>query len=486
MNEKIITILKTFTEDDVKDFKKFIVSPYFSRGRNFEKYFAAIMKFYPNFEIDKEKFFKSYFGKKNDADGKQSKLLRTLNHDFTKMLEDYIAVDSMNKLRFYNNYLLLEGYSYRGLYVFADEKNEDVMKINEDLDTGYIKDIQMLLLRNLSGHFKSQLNKNSEIYGNVERQSERLLNLLFSFSNQIVNSFRVNNISFKIPEKTEQLTLFFNCFDFEFFLDNLRPDYPDYKMIRLNILLLCSNIENNKFTNLYKKLNQFYMEAFDEMDTREKMNYFMLIMNYYTANQSEEIIRMKFEFVRFALSKKLFPNGELKYVNTGAYKMFLLAGLHAMELDWTDEFIKEYIELIIPEDKENMLNYSNAYIKHYRGNYINSLDYISRYKFEKEVFTNDMKLMQLKNYYELAKQSESYLENLEYSMDAYAHFLVENKKVSEFYKTSGKNFISGMRLLVKLRFGSAKRKKEDIKFDLEKFKSETNNLWLISKINEML
>lgn len=444
------------------------------------------MKFYPHFEIEKDKFVKSYFGKKDDAEGKQSKLLRTLNHDFTKLLEDYIAVDSMKNLTFYNNYLLLEGYSYRGLYNFADDKNEEVMEAKEDLDTGFIKDIQMLLLQNLAGHFKSQLNKNSEIYGIVEQQSERLLSLLFSFSNQIANSLRVNNISYKVPGKTEQLTLFFNSFDFEYFLENLRPDYPEYKKIRLNIILICIHIENKKFINLYKKLNQFYTEAFDEMDVREQMNYFMHIMNYYTAHQSEEIIRMKFEFVRFALSKKLFPNGELKYVNTGAYKMFLLAGLHAMELEWTYEFIKEYIALIIPEDKENMLNYSNAYIEHYRGDYIKSLDFISRFKFENEVFTNDMKLMQLKNYYELANQSESYLENLDYAIDAFSHFLVENKKVSEFYKTSGKSFISGMRLLIKLKFGSAKRKKEDIKYDLEKFKSETNNLWLISKIKELL
>jgi len=486
LNEKIITILKTFNEEQIKDFKKFIASPYFSRGRNFEKYFSSLMKFYPGFNIDKEKFFKSYFGKKDDAEGKQSKILRTLNYDFAKLLDDYIAVDTMKNLKFYNNYLLLEGYSYRGLFGFADEKMNEVAEAKEDLDSGFVKELQMLLLKNLEGHFKNQTNKNSEIYGVVEDQSELLITLLFSYSIHLLNSIKVNANSFIISKKTEQLSLLLNSFDFENFLNNLRTDFPDYKKIKLSIVLICILLGNKKFENYYKKLNGLFMDAYDELDLRDKLNYFMQVLNYYTSHQSEEVIRLKFELVKSALEKKLFPNGEMKNLNPGPYKMFLLAGLHAMELEWTDEYIKEFSQKIIPEDRENMLHYSHAYIEHYRGNFLKSLEFISKFKFEHEVYTHDMKLMQLKNYYELAKQSESYLENLNYAIDAFAHFLVENKKVTEAYKASGKSFIAGMRLLIKLRFGSAKRKKEEIKFDLEKFKSETNNLWLMSKINEML
>lgn len=486
MNEKIISILKTFSEDDVKDFKKFIASPYFSRGRNFEKYFNSLIKFYPEFEIPKEKFFKIYFGKKEDEEGKQSKILRTLNHDFAKVLDDYITADSIKHLKFYSDYLLLEGYSHRGLYNLAHDKIPEVIESKEYFDTGFIKELQMLLLKNLESHYKNQLNKNSEIYNVVENQSEVLLSLIFSFSVHLLNSLKINGNSFNVQRKTEQLSLFLDNFDFEKFIENLRADYPDYKKIKLNIILVCILLNNKKFESSYKELNDLYIDAFDELDIRDKLNYFMHVLNYYTSYQSEEIIRMKFELVKFAISKKLFPNGELKFLNTGAYKMFLLAGLHAMELEWTDEFIKEYIELIIPEDKENIRNYSNAYIEHYRGNYLKSLDFITKFKFENEVFTHDMKLMLLKNYYELAKQSESYLENLDYSIDAFSHFLIENKKVSEYYRMSGKSFITGMRLLIKLRFGSAKRKKEEIKYDVEKFRTETNNLWLISKMKELL
>ncbi len=486
MNEKIITILKTFTAEDVKDFKKFIVSPYFSRGRNFEKYFTSLLKFYPGFEIDKNKFLKSYFGKKDDGDGKQSKILRTLNSDFAKVLDDYIAVDSFKRMKFYSNFILNEGYAFRGLYGMAEVKIDDTIASKEDLDPGYIKEMQMLLLKNLSAHFKSQQNKNSEIYDIVESETEDLLSFIFSISSHLKNSLAVNSRSFNISKETEQLSLFFENFDFENFLAKLRPDYPNYKKIKLDIIFLCILLKNNKFENMYIRLNELYMDTFDTLDIRDKMNYFMNVINYYTANQSEKIIPVKFEFVKFGLSKGLFPSGEMKYLNTGAFKMFLLSGLHAGDIDWAEKFIKEYTKKIHMDDRQNMLHYSNAYTAHYRKEYLKSLEFISKFKFENEVFTHDMKLMQLKNYYELAGQAESYIENLNYSIDAFSHFLKDNKRVSVFYRKTGREFISGIRLLSRLRFGSLKRDKQEIKYDLEKLQKETNNLWLMSKIKELL
>jgi hypothetical protein len=486
LNEKIISILKTFSISDVKDFKKFIASPYFSTGRDLSKYFNCLMKYHPEFEISKEKFFKNYFGKLDDAEGKQSKILRTLNSDFSKLLDDYISVDCLKKLNFYKNYLMIEGYSYRGLYELGEKKTEEALTLEEDLDSGFIKELQLILLKNLQSHFKGLTNKNHQIYDVVESQSEDLLSFLFNISSHLLNSFRVNGQAYKIEKNTEQLSLLMNNFNLDKFLEELRPDYPNYKKIKLDIILLCILLKNKKFENLYMKLNEVYMDTFDTLDRRHKMNYFTSVLNYYTDNQSEKTIQLKFEFIKFGLSQGLFPSGEIKYVNAGTYKMFMLAGLHVGDIKWTEAYVKEYIEKINPDIKENMLFYSNAYLAHYRCEYLNSLEYISGFKFEHEIFTYDMKLMQLKNYYELIKQSEAYLENMNYSIDAFSHFLKDNKKVSESYRGMGRDFIAGLRLLIKFNSVSTKKDKEEIKYDMNNFLNRTKNLWLISKMKELL
>ncbi|MBS1495126.1 MAG: hypothetical protein JST55_16590 [Bacteroidetes bacterium] len=487
MNEKIISVLKTFNSSDIKDFKKFILSPYFSTGRDLTKYYECIMKYHPDFEISKEKFLKSYFGKLDDKEGKQSKILRTLNSDFSKILDDYIAVDSLKNMNFYYNYLLIEGYSHRALYALGEKKAEETLLMEEDLDSGFIREIQMILLKNLIFHFKSLTNKNPEIYGVVESQSEDLITFFVNISSHLLNSLKVNSESYNIQRKTEQLSLLINNIELDKFLDNLRPDYPNYKKIKLDIILLCTMLKNKKFEHLYMKLNEVYMDTFDTLDHRHKMNYFTSVLNYYTANPSEQTIQLKFEFVKFGLSQGLFPSGEIIYINAGTFKMFMLAGLHAGDIDWTEKYIEEYAEKLNPDFKENMLNYSYAYLNHYKGDYITSLDYISKFRFANEVFTYDMKLMQLKNFYELMKQSESYLENINYAIDAFSHYLKDNKKVSENYRKSGKDFIAGMKLLVKFTaMLSDKEEKKKEMYDLEKFMSETKNVWLISKIKELI
>ena len=487
MNEKIVSILKTFNKSDIKNFKKFLDSPFFSVGRDLRKYYNCIIKYHPEFEIDKEKFLKKYFGKLDDEEGKQSKILRAVNSDFSKALDEYITVISMKSMNFYSNYLLIAGYSQRGLDEFGENKAEEVLSMVENADAGFIQRLQSILLKDLYRNFKSATNKNQEIYNVVESQSEDLLAFLFNFSSHMLNSLDVNSIIYNIQRNTEQLSLLMNNINFDVFLENLRTDYPNYKRIKLDIILLCALLKNKKFEHLYLKLNEVYMDTFDSLNTWSKMNYFTFVLNYYTLNLSEEIIPLKFEFIKFGLSQGLFPSGETKYVQVSSYKIFMLAGLHANDTEWTEKYIEEYLEKINPDIKNNMRLYSYAYLNHYKREYLESINFISEFKFENEVFTYDMKLMQLKNYYELAKDSGSYLESLNYSIDAFAHFLKENKKVSESYKIVGREFIAGLKLLIKARLSPInKDEKTDLDYSMEKFISETKNLWLISKMKELL
>lgn len=487
MNEKIISILKTFDKSDIKNFKKFLDSPIFSTGRDLTKYYDCIIKYHPEFEIDKDKFLKKYFGKLDDAEGKQSKILRAVNSDFSKALDEFITVISMKSMNFYSNYLLIEGYARRGLCELGEKKTEEVLSEEEDSDSVFTKKLQVILLKNLYKSFKSATNKNHEIYNVVESQSEDLLSFLFNISTDMLNSLKVNSVIFNIQQNSEQLSLLLNNINLDVFLENLRTDYPNYKKIKLDVILLCVLLNNKKFENLYMQLNEVFMDTFDSLNTWNKMNYFTFVLNYYTSNLSEKIIPLKFEFIKFGLSQGLFPTREMKYIHSSTYKIFMLAGLHAGDTDWTENYIEEYLEKVNPDIKENMRLYSYAYLSHYKREYLQSIDYISEIKYENEVITYDMKLMLLKNYYELAKSSGSYLESLNYSLDAFSHFLKENKKVSESYKIVGKKFIAGMKLLIKAGLSPlSKPEKIDLNYNMENFISETKNLWLISKMKELL
>ncbi|MBK8983686.1 MAG: hypothetical protein IPM38_15555 [Ignavibacteria bacterium] len=65
---RLVNILKTFTKEEIKEFEKFVASPYFSRGRNLSPFFSVIKKYYPEFYPDQysaEKIFRELFSGKN-------------------------------------------------------------------------------------------------------------------------------------------------------------------------------------------------------------------------------------------------------------------------------------------------------------------------------------------------------------------------------------------------------------------------------------
>jgi hypothetical protein len=485
MTEKITSILKTFSSDDVKDFKKFLASPFFQKGRNLTPYFNTLLKFKSGFNFDKEKIIRLYFGTLGSNE-KNASMLRTLNSDLSRALDDYLAACAFKEINFYKNYLLIEEYTSRKLYELGESKAEEIMAEKDNFDTGHIRELQMLLLMNAYSNCKGLLNKNAEMYAASERQSEELITLIFNLSSFLMNSLTVNKLIYNIKKNTEQLSPFLKNFNFEEFAKSLRHDFPNYKKIKLDMALICINISDKDTDNLHKYLSDLYMDAFDTLDTSDKMNFFLSIHNYYTKHEKEEMFNMKLELIKFALSKGLFPSGEVKYLGNGNLKMFMLAALYAKDIEWAESFLKEYIEKINPDFKENMRHYTSAYISHYKGEYTKSLEEISLYKFQNESFTFDMKLMQLKNYYGLAKQSESYLENLNYSLDSFTHFISDNKKVSEAYRIKGKGFIKDMRLLMKCAFDNhIFKNKDDIKFEMEKLYSATKNFWIKDQAKEL-
>ena len=487
MNDKIIAILKTFDNSDIKSFKKFLESPFFSTGRDLTKYYDCIIKFLPDYEVSKEKLLKKYFGKIDNEDGRQSKILRALNSDLAKALDEYIIASSLRGKNFYSKYLLIQGYSSRGLYELGEKKTEEVFSEEENMSASYIKKMQLILLKSFSINFKSTAHKNNEIYGEIENQSEILLSFLFSFFLDMLNSLNVNSIIYNIQSKSEQLTLLLNNINLDVFLENLRPDYPNYKKIKLDIVLLSSILKNNKFESYYAKLNELYFDVFDSLDASTKMHYFTYVLNYYSENTGKETIPKKFEFIKFALEKGLFAAGGLKYFHPSIFKVFMLAGLYANELGWTENFIIEYLEKMNPDVKDNMRLYSYAFLHHYKKEFLKSIEFISAFKFENEVFTYDMKVMLLKNYYELAKTSGEYLESLNYSLDAFAHYIKDNKRVSESYRTIGRKFIAGMKLLIKADFLSVtKEEKIDMHFEIEKFLEDSKDAWLTDKLENLL
>jgi hypothetical protein len=59
----LVQMMKSFTKDELKDFEKFIASPYFNKGRNLTPYLKILIKILPGYSGQKhnQEFFRKLY-----------------------------------------------------------------------------------------------------------------------------------------------------------------------------------------------------------------------------------------------------------------------------------------------------------------------------------------------------------------------------------------------------------------------------------------
>ncbi|MEO8399591.1 MAG: hypothetical protein ABI550_07230 [Ignavibacteriaceae bacterium] len=96
LNSSIIEILKTFSKQQIKEFRDFVDSPYFNKKSGVTKLFEHIKKYYPGFESDKlirENIWRTIFPGKKYNYG----VMKNLVYGLTKLAEEFISLSYINK-----------------------------------------------------------------------------------------------------------------------------------------------------------------------------------------------------------------------------------------------------------------------------------------------------------------------------------------------------------------------------------------------------
>lgn len=109
VKSKLVTILKTFTLEELKRFDKFIASPYHNTGRNLKPLLKAVTKYHPNYPADKltdEKILKlmKISGKSNGKN--TSSQLNVRFSELTKLAKNFAVIErSINNSYIYSKTL---------------------------------------------------------------------------------------------------------------------------------------------------------------------------------------------------------------------------------------------------------------------------------------------------------------------------------------------------------------------------------------------
>jgi hypothetical protein len=485
LKSKFIDIIKTFSKEELKQFKDFLRSPFHNTNQNVVKLFDIIRKYLPEFEsasLEKENLFKKlYPGKKyNDT------VMRILSSDLLSLAEEFLSYRRYKKNPFTEKKFLLEELKERkGDALFNKHFKEAEALLNKE---GSIDETYFL------NRYELETAKVNFLIS-ADRQDESGAHLLKT-GEYLVNFFLMNvlNISQELTEHEEVLNekydfnladMILKNTDLEKVMAYLKErNYEYYHVLEIYYYMnRCagSKTEVKNYALLKdaigRNLGQFRSEA--------QYNLFLILesccitlMRYGIGIDYADLMNV----YEMMLEYKIFSDNRKNFMQANLFRNIFYTSVALKKYEWAEKFVNDYHSYLLPEQRADMFNYTKSVLNFERKRFAEALEQISKVNYNFFVFRYEAKTLTMKILYEL-KLFEQALSLI----DSFSHFLLKNKKVPEIYKRQFMNFLKYCRTLIK----KSQRKEQFSSLDAAELKKQIsgekeiiNKTWLLEKAEE--
>ena len=482
-NYTIIQALKSLNKAELREFGRFVASPYYNGRKEVTKFFNELKKFYPdfshkNFKADKI-FYLIYAKKPYRKDN-----LRKLASFLLKLYEKFLSVNSVNKDDFYYSHSMLVELLIKNIHpLFSKHLNtqsNELEKLKGEAEFFYWK--KDLIERMHNSHY--MLSGNDHLAGSsILKRADYFAYHSVLVMSKILISLVINEKNFNSDySRTDYYELFRRC-NFEDFVNYLEESRsPHYHVIAVYFYeaMALMNTESDVYFNKLKNLLLKNTGNFSYSDRINLYTVFEAICTLKTERGDFSVQKELFETYKYMLQKKLFSFTEGGEFIVKLFRNFILIGIQLREFKWLENFIAQYSKTLPADSRDNMIHLSEAMLLFEKKEFEKSLSILSKINYEIFHFKIDIKNLQLKIYYELNLFNEAYS-----LIDSYKRFITGNKFVSERYKTMAGNFVDYAFKLLKAKESINPEIIYSIKKELEDKRNILNSDWLVEKAGEI-
>ncbi|MEO8514350.1 MAG: hypothetical protein ABI543_12365 [Ignavibacteria bacterium] len=480
---KIVQILKTFSKEELKLFRKFAESPYFNEGRNMLPLIDELVKFYPDFSkrgFSKEKIFNSlYDGEKYDEGAADKQLSRAAG-----LAKKFLLQQAFENEIFQKNITQAREYNRRKLdSLFL----EQISRTEDDLNRGsaFNEDFfeNKVSLESVRSGFLLT-NKDIVKYKNflLVRSDYAILDIMlkYIYSKQdiVLGAYNFNvDIQNSLTNKASGLIDLDGLIKLVNLSGNPYAYVLEYKYRELNAMLEL-NIKN---FILYKEVVYGYL---DRLSWSEKFN--ALGAMHSICIMGTQAGMMEFEKESVIVCKKMISENsysfyENSYANMTRYFNILLTLIRNNENNYIDELIKQFGNRLNPENRESMINY--GYMNKYFniGDFQRALIYHAKIDYNHSLLKLNVRLLLLKIYCELG-----YTEEAESLIDTSLKYYDTLTGVSDKVLLRALNLTKFTRRLLKLKNSGDINKLEDLFGEVKSSEDVNSKPWLLEKISKAM
>lgn len=413
MNNKLHTLLSSFSKDDFKQFRLFAASPFFTSGKNYpmEKIQALlelIRKYFPKLEhesLSKENIFTSLYGSKKYNDT----AVRNLFSDLTALVKEFLKYKKYSTQQFEKEHnLLIELFERKLDKEFLRQIDSSFKSFqHRDISCEYFYD------RFRTYDYKAFYKGRTNITNHEEIQ------LMYNDFNSFY-LLRVLQLFILMVNHESLVNFRFQKLMYEEVMAHIEKNSELYKNvphveIYYSLIQMFVKKDEAYFYNLKDLLKRHY-SILSEVD---KNNLFVCLGNYCLEQISKgnpKFNREKLENDDAYLKSGLLD--EKHFINIYLFLGICRNALFIGETEWTGKLLQSKIERIAPEYRDYTKHYITAEILYIQGKYDAALDNLAKINIELPYFKQLIRNLTLKIYYEmkyfeeaksLAETSDKYL-----------------------------------------------------------------------------
>lgn len=474
-NSNVVSLLKTFSKKEIKEFDKFLRSPYFTEGKNIRHkilydHFINLKVFYPEFineQFERELLFKKLYPGKKYSDV----TLRKLNSDLCKLAEKFLMQLELEKDNFKQREYLLVNLSSRKLDNAFLKKSEECYRFLEGdkLNLYYHYNRQLIdILVNDFAVYRQLPSLHS-----LQNETD---NFLLYFLSRVLELYRGIEINNRIFGTKVSSYLMKEVLEFV----NENPAFvnrcPLIIIHYYELLVISGNRESDYI--MLKSLKNTYA---DKLDFFGKHNVYNTLESYCTKMIREGRNEYRRELLENDIEmyeKGIYDSSE--YINFANFLQKVRNASRLSEFVWAERFISVYSQMLEPVHKAFAIGYARSEISYGKGDYNKALEHVSRISTDFSIGKQWIKNMMIKVYYDTSSYENAYS-----LIDSARHFITKYKKLPDRRKTSYLDFLKYASNLIDLKINPDGPKLYTLKQKLGRNEYFIEKEWLLEKIAEL-
>jgi len=485
---KALQILKTFSDKDVREFKLFLLSPFFTTNKSIVGLFKVISKnFHPGYcsiKMTNEYIMKLCKIRKGST-------LKNLFADLYPLSEKYLEMKGFRRNSHLRYEALLEELLNPELSNIFLSKYKEINNRLSKSKKFFAKDFYLKYIINdlfISCKDNIGILKNNTSLKDIMKIEYKSSESLFLFS---LIDFIKQRISIISHSNTYNLKLdeipFYNIFIKSFPNDQIKEIIDKFcyrdgfskEILELYFLnLLFRTTKGEAAIDYFKQYMDLLKKNTLRLSIEERYNFYReFTWLCFFAMEFKQYEDTEFEFYDMYLKNKGFIANGKNYMNLREFKHMLIRGVNTFRYDWTKNYIKKYIKFL-PEE------YRDTTLRLYNANIFLRKDKIPQKALEelngiKTLFSYDTKRefhhATIMCYFDLGRYEE-----VIYKCDSFRHFLI-NQNIGNTYGDPFKKFLKYIRQITKLKLNN-KIPESDIVRKINNDGLVASKLWLIEKI----